>query len=720
MKITYTTALKKKVLSALAWKIFFHRSRVCQAVIFLALLWLPHFLVAQPTRLPPGFDLITTEEGLSQGYIGAILQDRRGFLWFGTRDGLNRYDGYHFKVFRTNPFDSTTISGNWVSALCEDHLGNLWVGTSTGLNFFDPQTETFVRIPSAPKHANGLYDEDVHTIVAAQAAPTDSTLVLWIGTGKALNRLVLPVPIDPERLVDALRLNLAKDMTHFLLPVDDDAAVKSLPIGELLLDRTNQLWIAKRGDLYRAPARSTGSLQFQRMTERMRDITTARTVRFTQDKHGIVWLATGAGLMRIEPSDTSLQSVRYYKITWTVQQLAAYPKDEFSPRALIMDKKGRIWITYGVGFYIFHPETESFENLTTKLASSIEQPERYGWQMIETANGVIWTGSSGFGLLKYDLKKERFHTLTRANVIPGMSNTLYVRSFEQTPEGEVLVNQQLRVDQKREVIIPYREAPVKDAQTMLRAPGGEAWMATSHELYHLPPGQHQPRKIFSDPTKDFQLFIMANNDLWFINGMWEFDFVNNDFHLHHYQRISGSIESDSITFPAEASDIFGIKSGVLDSQGRFWLAAQNGLLRIEPASGKIKVYRSDPRNPHSLNQNFVKSVLVDPILPERYLWIGTEGGGLNRLDMANESFVHYLEEDGLPNRTVYGVLADDDGNLWLSTNRGISKAILDRQSRELVRFRNYHARDGLQGDEFNTNAWLKNEKGEFFLVASMG
>lgn len=690
-----------------------HFSAITKATsICLVLLCLPVTLLTQPSQLPPGFERVGTEDGLSQGFIGAIFQDSKGYMWFGTRDGLNRYDGYNFTIYRHNPFDSTTISGNWVTAICEDYLGNLWIGTQTGLNFFDPQTETFVRIPSAPEHPDGLYDGDVHSIVAAQTAPKDSILVLWIGTGKALNRMVLPVPITPQSLADELRLRLAKHMTHFGSPANDGTA---WPVNEILLDRTNHLWfIIMNGDLFRAPAQAAGSLQFQRVTERFRTVQNIESVKITQDKRGVVWVVTGVGLARIDPDDPSLQRVRYYKHADAVEPLASGLSKQFYFNALAIDTKGRVWTTSEAGIYIFDPVAETFESLTKKLANSIEQPERFIGKLFATANGVVWIGSPGFGLLKYDLKKERFHTLTRTNVTTAFSRTLYVSQFGQTPEGEVLVNQQFRVEQEQDALVPYREATVKDAGTMLRAPSGDVWIATARELFHLPPGQRQPKKIFDDPERETRLFVVADNGLWFINGKWGIGSVLRDAQLYHHHPASGSIASYPIILPPATSDIFGIKSGTLDAQGRLWVAAQNGLLRIAPATKETKVYRSDPRNPQSLNQNFVKSILVDPMLPERYLWIGTEGGGLNRIDLTNESFRHYLEDDGLPSRTVYGVLADDDGNLWMSTNRGISKAILDRQSRDLIRFRNYFARDGLQGDEFNTNAFLKNKKGEMF------
>jgi signal transduction histidine kinase/ligand-binding sensor domain-containing protein/DNA-binding response OmpR family regulator len=703
-------------------------ARITGTIICLALLWLSSTLHAQSSQLPPGFERITTEDGLSQGFIGAILQDRRGFMWFGTRDGLNRYDGYNFKVYRYDPFDSTTISGNWITALYEDAFGYLWVGTRTGLNRFDPRTETFFRIPFAPGKPNSLSDPVVSAIAAAKMGSTDSSMVLWIGTNKGLNRLVLQVPstvLHIQRTEGPDWPDRRYTISQFFFYPEYHSEPRANNVRTLFVDHANRLWIGTAVGIYRAKSNPAQPVHFQRLDDRLGNFGIPARFAFVEDSHDTLWIGSSLGLTRVAPPDTALREIHNY----ANPEHQAWARDEEQPITgvidLVFDRQGRIWVAHTDATYIFYPGTGSFQHLRKKLGNNYEPATQFRSNFFTDHNGLVWIGSFGYGLLKYDFKRRRMHNLTNTEVEPVFPGLLYISRFGQLPSGEVVAfsyTKPFRLDPAQDRLTPFTDLRMKGAEILERDQKGGLWIVENDALFHLPYGGQRLVKIYPEAngpqTRVMRLtpFQDRNSDLWFVSSWAERDAeIVTRLLLHCLRLASGTIVSYPVRIP-ETLKITGdaFRNLICDPEGRIWLATYHGLLCIEPSAEKMKIYLTDQNNRKSLNQDNIKVVQLDPILPDRFLWIGTEGGGLNRLDMTNDTFVYYQEKDGLPNNVIYGILADDHGNLWMSTNRGLSKAVVDGQSRNILRFKNFHANDGLQGDEFNTGAYFKNDKDEMF------
>jgi hypothetical protein len=272
------------------------------------------------------------------------------------------------------------------------------------------------------------------------------------------------------------------------------------------------------------------------------------------------------------------------------------------------------------------------------------------------------------------------------------------------------------------------------------------WITNSAGAFRYEARSRRIKKIFPQ-SGERRLKLHAihednNGDMWFgsVSALPDnpLTFPSRRHALYCWNRQTEKVTEYLIPIPEafKKGGWLGIRQIVPDRTGNFWLATNHGLLRFHPRGtsvqrGTLKIFQNEPGNRNSLTNNEVKTLIADPRQPERFLWLGTDGGGLNRFDLAAESFSHYMEEHGLPNNVVYGILSDDpdfplktlkedQGNQWMSTNKGLSKAVLTPDTREIVKFKNYDVGDGLQSNEFNTNAYFKNGRGEMFFGGIKG
>lgn len=646
------------------------------------------FLPNLPAQVPQDirFERITIEQGLSQNTVLVVLQDSKEFLWFGTEDGLNRFDGYTFKTYRHNPDDHSSISNNTVRAIYEDNSGIIWIGThGGGLNSFDRKTGVFTRYPYQPAAPHGLNGDIVWTICGG--APG----VLWIGTNKGLNRFDCTTgkfthhwghePGNPNSLSDNMVKVLLKDGTGGFWIGTGEGGLDRLVFHDI--EPTG----GKEGTFthYKHNPDTPGSLSHNRVHT------------LFLDRDGVLWVGTQNGLNRFdEGKDIFINYTGKYE----------HLSDETAPITSIAGEDGAdvdiLWIgTYGDGLYRFDRKKKKFFHykynpvqLTSLSSDSIQR-------IYVDNTGIMWVGTDS-GLNKFDKKKQKFgHWKMKADTSnTSMNNTIW--SIYTDREGVLLLGTASGLswfDRKSNKVTPVKigTGPHNKRQIhpIYEDSSGVLWIGVYEKgLYRLDREEETAGYCKHEGLRDNKINAVledAKGTLWIGTGKGLYNLDSRNDVLTCDNNIPGDTPVNTI---------------YKDRSNFLWIGTERGLNLYRRDTGTFARWKNEPDNPHSLTNNKVSSIWEDE---SGVLWLGTWGGGLNRFDRDKNTFTHFLEKDGLPNEYIYGILGDDEGYLWMSTNKGISR--FDPKS-EI--FKNYDYRDGLQSNEYNAGAYYKSEDGEMF------
>ena len=640
------------------------------------------------------FRHLTIADGLSQNAVSAIMQDRKGFMWFGTKDGLNRYDGYQFVVFRHDPFDSTSISDSEITALFEDSRGRLWVGTRDGgVNRFDRARERFERFPNGPRR-------NITAIVQ------DSTGGIWVGSSS-------------EGL---FRLTSAGGTGAFTVDrfVHSPATASSLSddrVRALLVDRRGVLWVGTDRGLDRHEPGTTGGAAFAHFTSRSAapvGLMDSSVTALHEDSRGRLWIGAIPGISVFDSARTRIDHhyhrYRTYRYGWGVAV------------SLAEDRSGQLWVSTRSELMRFDPSTGGF----TYFRYDPRNPEGINSDLptgvYRDRSDIIWVGTNGFGLNIHDPKANRFATFRRPESRSSRMAGFSVYTIFEDRSGTLWVDAGLLYQWNRKTgafrsFETTSDRPADFGNTgvwaLVEDPPGSLWAATYQGLYHYEIATGRYRHFRHDPADSaglpeesaYDVFRDRDGTIWAVTENFLVRLADPERGRFERWPLKERRTSGQWIFP----------STVQDADGALWLGSDQGLARFDPKSGSFRRFRHDRRDPGSLSHDAIRAILPDQREPNRFLWIGTAGGGLNRLDIGSGTFVHYTERDGLPNNVVYGILADTSGRLWLSTNRGLS-----RFNPATRRFRNYDAGDGLQSDEFNSGAAFRSPSGELFFGGIYG
>jgi len=679
-------------------------------LLTLAMLTPPAVLLAQNPARGIKFERLSREQGLSQSTVFCILQDRQGFMWFGTEDGLNKYDGYNFTIYRHDALDSSSLLGNSVFSIYEDHTGTLWIGTDNGLNRFDRDPDSpstrfngksgqFIHIVNDPKNPHSLSGNLVSSIYE------DHTGTLWIGTSNGLNRF--------DRPDSSLKEPNGKSgqFTRFANDPNNPYSLSNNSITSIYEDSAagNTLWIGTNGGgLNKLDREKEQFSRFVNDPNNPYSLSNNNITSIYEDfaAGNTLWIGTaGGGLNRFDREKA--QFTRFVNDPNNPHSLS-----HNDVRSLYVDSASRntLWIgTQGGGLNRFdRPDSPNIKphetsGQFTRFVNDPNNPHSLSNNRIasiyEDHAGTLWIGTLAGGLNKFDREKERFIHFANDPTNPNSlsENTIWSIYEDSLP---------LRGTGRNTLWIGTSNGLNRfdRPDSSLKEPNGKSGQFTRfvndpnnpHSLSH-----NRVSAIYEDHT----------GTLWigtWRGGLNRFDREKAQFtRFVHDPKNPHSLSSNSIMFIYE------------DSASRtLWIGTNNGGLNKLVLKGsdrdkeQFTRFVNDPKNPHSLSDNRVLSIYEDPSTST--LWIGTMGG-LNRFDRdtptgAAEQFTHYTEKDGLPNEVIYGILADDHGRLWLSTNKGLSCFDPQRGA-----FKNYDVTDGLQSNQFTFYAYFKSSRsGEMF------
>ena len=614
-------------------------------------------------------------------------------MWFGTWDGLNRYNGYSFTAYRHEPENPHSLSDNTIQSIHEDRSGVLWIGTSDGgLNRFDRDSGQFASYQHDPDDPDSLSNDDVRAIYE------DRSGNLWIGThGGGLDRF----DRENERFI------------HYRHVPDDHRSLSNDHVAAIYEDGSGVLWIGTRGG---------GLDRFERESEQFthyrndfcdpRSLSSDDVVSIYEDRSGVLWIGTwGGGLNEFDRENELF--IRYLNDPADPHSLGNNAVTSISE-----DQSGTLWIGYYTGgLNEFDREHELFIHYRNDPNDPHSLSSDNVRSVYADRSGVLWVGTNGAGLNRYAWEKG-FVRYQRDPDDPDSLNASDVFPVCQDREGILWVGTYggglNRFDRQNEQFTHYCHDPGDPGSlgsdvvwSIFEDRAGELWLGTSgggldrfdrdtEQFVHY---RHDP----SDPGSLSHNSIFAIHEdrsgvLWIGTlggGLNRLDRETGRF--VRYQHDPGD--------PHSLSDD-DVRSIHEDRAGALWIGTKDGLNRLDRDTGQFTRFRNDPDEPDSLGDNFVLSIHEDR---SGTLWIGTDGGGLDRFDPETETFAHYRETEGLPNNVVYGILEDDQGFLWLSTNKGLSR--FDPRTETC---KNYDARDGLQSNEFNEGSYYRNGEGEMF------
>lgn len=633
---------------------------------------------------------ISLGQGLSQSSVHCILQDSKGFLWFATEEGLNRYDGYNFKVYKRNPRDPNSLKSDWIWTMIEHPDGVLWLGTNSGgLHKFDLEKETFINYQTIPGDFHSLSNNLVCSITVAPGG------MMWLGTANGLNRF------DPDG-------ETFKRYRH------DPAKPGSLShndVRKIYMDHTGILWIGTAGGgLNKFDPKNETFTCYSSDPFNKTSLSHNFVRSIYEDRTGTLWIGTDDGGLN-----------QFDRETGEFTQFLTAPRNSTNLgrnqiRAIYEDDLGTLWVGANRGLYLFDRENE----LLIPFRVNGEQPGDLDSKSMRSIyrdrSGVVWIGTYLDGINKICEMKKRFsHYYSKPNDTNGLSDNR-VWSIREDRAGDLWVgtsNGLNKTDKKREKFLHYLHDPMNpeslshnNVMVIYEDRNGQLWIGTRGG--GLNRFNRETGTFIHYQADNSHLHALSNNRvmticedrsgvLWIgtYGGINKFDEKEGTF--IHYQNEPGNPRSLSHDWILDIYE---------DHTGMLWIGTYGGgLNKFDRESETFVRFKTEPGDSGGLDESNIYLIHRDR---SGILWVGTDGG-LYRYNPAANHFTRYGIEDGLPNNVIYGLLEDEQGNLWLSTNKGLSMFNPKEKT-----FRNFNTGDGLQSNEFNFGAFYKSKSGEMF------
>jgi ligand-binding sensor domain-containing protein/signal transduction histidine kinase len=617
------------------------------------------------------FARVSTADGLSQTKVGQIVQDDQGFMWFGTQYGLNRYDGYTFKVFIHDPGNPNSLNGVYIRSLFKDRDGTLWVGCDQFVNKFDPATETITRYP----------------VPFVSHISQDSAGMLWLATSTGLYGL--------DRATGQIR--------HYSHDPNDPSSLSANDITSSGEDKAGRFWVANTKGLDELDRR-TG-----KVTLHIPLPGDSWRFSFYEDRFGMFWIFNLAGnaLAVFDRNTNTLTRYAFYK--------GEPPASAFGIRAVLEDRNDTLWLaTQSAGLLKFDREHRRFIRYRNNPADPESLPQDSVISLYSDREGNIWAGLGRMGLARFTTKPSPFKRVPHN---PSSSNGTvepFVGAIYEDSQGILWIGTPdalNRIDRKAGRYTSYRTSGPgvgSDVITIREDHSGNLWVGTyGHGLHRFDARTGQFKTYRHDPADPYslsndyvsRLLVDHNGTLWAAtqDAVNRFDSTRERFTTYNLDPQKGLFYQELVE----------------DREGTLWLGTDSsGLRRFDPATGRFTMYQPDMKRPGTLSDNRVNSVHFDA---SGTAWLGTQNG-LNKFDPKTSTFTVYTRRDGLPGNAVGCVLEDDHGDLWMSTNNGVAR--FNPQSRTV---KSYSTTDGLPGPDLTGwGACFKSPGGEMFFGGFSG
>jgi len=636
------------------------------------------------------FRRLTTADGLSQNTVTCVLKDSQGYMWFGTWDGLNKYDGYNFTAYRSIVDDTTSISSNRIVSMLEDRDHTLWIATvDGGLNQFDRNTNTFVRYQVNRKNPLSISSNNLKS-----AMLEDRDGHIWIGTlGGGLNRF------DKKR----------RAFTHYEYQASDTSSLSSNEVNHVLQDSKGNLWVGTREGLDLFDRSRNQFIHYQYKTNEGPHSGYNYIRCLFEDSQGNLWVGTNEGMNLLEPGQHSF---------------SLFPQDKGAGvrsvvRCFEEDTTGQLWIgTENGGLHIFNQRDQSWQQYLPieHVPGSLNSMTVY--DIYKDDQGSMWMGLHSGGVGVYDRNSKKFTHYSSHSAGRSQLSNNNVTSFAEDRSGKIWIatdgggiNQ---FDPANKTFTVFKEnrthsngllgnfvlGLLVDSQDYVWSSSWGEGINVIHPnrttITHYQKNETQPGSIRSHNNNSFREDSKGN--VWigsYGGGLHLFDRKTQRFvQFKHDPDDSNSLSNNYV------------RCLLVDNQDRVWIGTESaGVTVYDPQQQRFSHYAHHSRQPKSLSNNFINAIWEDG---RGRIWVAT-GSGLNRFDPENRNFQIYNEKDGLPVDLINAIQEDKHGNLWLSTSKGISRLNPDSGT-----VRNYTVEDGLQGNDFNFKSSLRSRSGRLY------
>ncbi|MCP4313606.1 MAG: hypothetical protein GY790_20325 [Bacteroidetes bacterium] len=681
------------------------------------------------------FKRITINDGLSLSSVYNIAQDSKGFMWFGTEDGLNKYDGQSITVYGATTDQHYILANKWIEQIYEDKAGMIWLGSRGGLTMYNPSKGIFNTLKHEPGSIQSLSNDTISALIA------DLRNDVWVGTFGGLNR------------VDRFTGEVTR-----VTPVEPELEGLTSLISEFALDRSGTLWIGTHRGLYTQDRKS--GLFFN---ETANGIITPRTAVYCMTQStGSLWLGTDMGLVEVDLSGLGEHQI-----------IPALPGQMLSEiRGLLVDRLEQVWVQTSEGLFCYRGQQEGLikvlegGNSTHSLVLNPVEP------LLEDQEGSLWYGSFGDGVFKINPATLAYNQYTHNPADPNSLSENSVNCIYEDRSGVLWFGTFGAgisiLDPKANQFTLFKNNPFTTNSlassfiwTICETSNNNIWFGTNaygiscynkeHGTFrHFDHDPFDPSSLSNSSVR--KVYQDSKDRIWIgTDGGGLNLFQPGSLSFRHYQHDPGN--------PASISDN-SVRAIYEDPLGRIWVGTRHGLNLFDPESGEFKNYLHDDNDPSSISHDFIySSMFLDD---DEHLWIGTYGGGLSRMDTENETFTNFIHDpedpntisdnivfsiyqdemrrfwigtnsglnmfypgtgsfrrfgvgEGLASEVIYSVLPDNENRVWLSSNRGIIRFGL-----EDFNVKNFDMNDGLQSNEFNGGAYYRGDDGKLYFGGVYG
>ena len=657
-------------------------------------------LYAQPNLADNSirFSHLSVEDGLPNVTVSSIVQDHMGFMWFGTLDGLCKYDGYKYTIYQNDPEDSTSLGNNEIWSVFEDSMHNLWVATrGGGLCRYIRETDSFVTFTYAKADTTSISSNIVMAIYE------DRDKRLWIGTREGLNLF------DRE----------TNKFTRFLHEENNPNSLSHGYVRRMYEDKTGNFWIATVGGGLNLLNRETKKFTcFKHDPHNLNSLSNNILHSISGDNDGNLWVGTDSGLDRIDLSKKQVV-FNHYKHN----NLISGNLGKGRVHVTYTDLQSRVWVGTEFGIYLFNKENNSFIPFQQAEFNTQSLSQNQIFSIYQDKSGLLWFGTHWDGIYIYNPTQNVFKHFKYENDNPkGLSNKS-ILAFHEDKNGEIWIGVDhggLNLFNKEKKnfkdYVHHPDDPNSLSANAVLTIGedsyGELWIGTwgggvnrfnkkDQKFIRYKFDPNDPGAL-CDPNV-YAILEDSRKNIWL--GTF-------DCGLHLFNR-----DDDNFThFYPDINDSTAISEGGIwaifeDSKENIWIGTNGGLNLFDSERKRFKVFKNNKNNSNSLPNNEIATIFEDS---KGRLWFGTRGG-LCLYDYSTQSFKTYTTKNGLPNNMVGNIQEDNQGNLWLGTFKGLSRFDPDAET-----FQNYVKKDGLLSDQINVRSSLKSSTGELYFGSPNG
>ena len=659
---------------------------LCASLIWLSALIASTPLCARANDVPPlALEHLTTAEGMPQGTVMASLQDSRGFVWLATEDGLVRYDGHDLIRYAYSRTAAKGLPGNFIFSIVEDERGDLWLPTKdVGLARWNRATDDFT-----------IYRHDATTADSLGSDTTRAVLIdkggrIWVGLrGAGIDIL------DPS----------TGRFQHLRHDVADPSSLADDDIYTLMLDRQGVVWVGTADGLDEWQPQRHAFRHFRHIAGDASTVSSNQISSIFEDQHGLIWVGTAdAGINRVERGGAVRQVYRH-----SDKDVASLSSDDV--RAILEDHQGHLWVGTAEGLDLLDGNERSFIHYRHNESDGASLRDSFVMSLYEDSAGLLWIGTRAGGVSRWNPRSWELGS-HRPSWLAGK----LVTSFAEAPDHKVWVGSLggglVRFDPATGEAINLDDLAgvrnaVEDSRVMsLHTDRHQTlWIGTmTRGLKKLSPDGHiesipvKPRSSLATSSAGIMtIFEARSGDIWLGTHGGGVNVLNP---------VSGSVRQlpfdKGIDGAVSGKDVSAIAE---DSQGNMWLGTDGeGLDLARPDGTVVKTFRNDPHDPSTIPSNTIFAISTDS---ESGVWIATAQGGIAHVQ-GNPSkpdsirFTTLSREDGLSGETIYALLNDGAGHLWMSGNAGLMRYDLSTGV-----IKTYHREHGLQGEEFDFNAYFR-------------